>query len=173
MQTEHTFVTERVVFAGIAVLIRRQPAIKSFQYWLTVSKAAVGLSSTPSIPYAMFLTKSFKDARSYGEEPGCSSANLFSKGLERDGIRPPRYADYNLLVPQLYLSKISFLCLWLKTLSNFSAVYALPAPVRALCPCCGEELARVLLSRHFTEKRIRQAEANVEKEEKRNIETSL
>ena len=121
----------------------------------------------------MFLTKSFKDARSYGEEPGFSSANLFSKGLERDGIRPPRYADYNLLVPQLYLSKISFLCLWLKTLSNFSAVYTLPALVRALCPCCGEELARVLLSRHFTEKRTRQAEANVKKGGKRNIETSL
>ena len=111
MQTGRTFAIECIVFAGIAGWSRRQPAVKSFQYWPTVVKAAFGSSSAPSIPYAMFLTKSFKDARSYGEEPGFSSANLFSKGLERDGIRPPRYADYNLLVPQLYLSKISFLYL--------------------------------------------------------------
>jgi len=51
-----------------------------------VSKAAVGLSLTLLIPYAIFLTKSFKDARLYGEELGYSLVNLFSKGLERDGI---------------------------------------------------------------------------------------
>ena len=155
MQTEYTFVTERVVFASITVLIQRQLAINSFQYQLTVSKAAIGLSLTLSILYTIFLTKSFKDTRLYREELGYSLANLFSKGLERDRIRPPRYADYNLLVLQLYLSKISFLRLQLKTLSNFSAVYTLPTLVRALYPYYSEELIRVLFSQYFIEKRIR------------------
>jgi len=63
-----------------------------------VSKAAVRLSLTPLILYTIFLTKSFKDARLYREELGFSLANLFSKGLERDGIQPLQYANYNLLV---------------------------------------------------------------------------
>ena len=172
MQTEHIFIIERVIFIGITVLIRRQLAIKSFQYQPTVSKAAVRLSLTPLILYAIFLIKSFKDARLYREELGFSLANLFSKGLERDKIQPLQYANYNLLVLQLYLSKISFLYLQLKTLLNFSAIYTLPTLVRALCPYYGKELARVLLSRHFTEKRTRQAETKV-KERKRNIKTSL
>ena len=140
---------------GIAVLIRRQPAIKSFQYWLTVSKAAIRLSLTPLIPYTIFLIKSFKDTRLYREELGYSLANLFSKGLEQDRIRPLQYANYNLLVLQLYLSKISFLYLQLKTLLNFSAVYTIPTLVRALYPYYGEELIRVLLSQYFIEKQIR------------------
>ena len=53
-----------------------------------VSKAAVGLSLTLLILYTIFLTKSFKDARLYKEELGYSLANLFSKGLEWDRIRP-------------------------------------------------------------------------------------
>ena len=77
-----TFATEFIVFAGIAEWSRRQPAVKSFQYWPTVVKAAFGSSSAPSIPYAMFLTKSFSDSISYGVALGCSSAYLFRKELE-------------------------------------------------------------------------------------------
>ena len=155
MQMEYIFVIERIIFMGIMVLIQRQPAIKSFQYWLTVSKATIRLSLTLLIPYTIFLTRSFKDTSLYGEELGYSLVNLFSKGLKRDGIQPLQYANYNLLVPQLYLSKISFLYLQLKTLSNFSAVYALPTLVRALYPYYIEELTRVLLSWNFIKKRIR------------------
>jgi len=47
-----------------------------------VSKAAVRLFLTLLILYAIFLTKSFKDARLYRKELGFFLANLFSKGLE-------------------------------------------------------------------------------------------